>query len=112
MDNFLILLLVNALAVFITAYLLKGVTVKNFFSAIITALLIGVVNAVIKPIFVFLTIPVTIITLGLFLLVIDALMILLVDKMLSGFRVKNFGWALLFSITLSIVTSVLVWILG
>ena len=112
MENFLVLLLVNATAVFITAHLLKGVTVKNFFSALITALLIGVVNAVIKPIFVFLTIPVTIITLGFFLLVIDALMILLVDKMLSGFKVKNFGWALIFSITLSIVTSLLVWILG
>ena len=112
MDNFIILLLVNALAVFITAHLLKGVTVKNFFSAIITALLIGLVNVIIKPIFVFLTIPVTIVTLGLFLLVIDALMILLVDKMLSGFRVRNFGWALIFSIVLSLVNAVLVWLLG
>jgi len=111
MDSFLFKLLVNAVAVFVTAYLLKGVSVKNFFTAIITALLIGVVNAVLKPIFIFLTIPVTIITLGLFLLVIDALMILLVDKALSGFKVKNFWWALIFSVVLSIVNSLLVWLL-
>jgi putative membrane protein len=111
MDSFLFKLIVNAAAVFITAYLLKGVTVKNFFTAIITALLIGVVNAVLKPIFIFLTIPVTIITLGLFLLVIDALMILLVDKALAGFKVKNFWWALIFSVVLSLVNSLLVWLL-
>jgi putative membrane protein len=111
MDHFLLKLIVNALAVFITAYLLKGVSVKNFFTAIITALLIGLVNAFLKPVFVFLTIPLTIVTLGLFLLVIDALLILLVDKMLSGFKVKSFGWAILFSIVVSIVNTVLVWLL-
>ena len=111
MDGFLIKLIVNAVAVFLTAYLLKGVSVKNFLTAIITALLIGLVNAVIKPIFIFLTIPITIITLGLFLLVIDALLIMLVDKILSGFKVKNFWWALLFSIVMSIISSIIVWIL-
>ena len=107
MSGFFVELLINSVAVFLTAYLLKGVSIKNFFTAIITALLIGFVTAVIKPIFVFLTIPITIITLGLFLFVINALLILLVDKVISGFRVKNFWWALLFSIVLSIINSFL-----
>ena len=111
MDNFIIKLLVSALAVFITAFLLRGVSVKNYFTAILTALLIGLVNVFIRPIFVFLTIPITLLTLGLFLLVIDALMILLVDRFLSGFQVKNFGWALIFSILLAIINSVLIFII-
>lgn len=111
MDNFVFKLIINALAVFITAYLLKGVSVKNFFTAIITALLIGLVNAFIKPVFIFLTIPVTILTLGLFLLFVDAFMIMVIDKMYSGFKVKNFGWAFIFSIVLAIINSLIVWII-
>ena len=111
MDSFIIKLLVNSVAVFLTAHFLKGVSVKNFMTAILTALLIGLVNSIIKPIFVFLTIPITILTLGFFLFFIDAIMILVVDKMLLGFKVKNFTWAILFSILLAIINAILVWLL-
>lgn len=106
----IISILITAVAVFITAKILPGVTVSGFGSSILVAILLGIVNAIVKPILVFLTIPITIVTLGLFLLVINALMIMLVDALLSGFKVKNFGWALIFSIILSILNSFLQWI--
>ncbi|GAA5043861.1 membrane protein [Marivirga lumbricoides] len=108
--QFIISLLITAVAVFITAKILSGVTVSGFGSSILVALLLGIVNAIVKPILIFLTIPITIVTLGLFLLVINALMIMLVDAMLSGFKVKNFWWALLFSIILSILNGFLQWV--
>lgn len=107
--DFIIRVLVNGLAVFITAYLLRGVTVRNFLHAILVAVVLSVINAIIKPILIILTIPITILTLGLFILVINALIIMLVDYLLSGFKVKNFWWALAFSIVLSIINAVLQW---
>ncbi|CAN5401288.1 phage holin family protein [soil metagenome] len=107
--DFIIRVLVNGLAVFITAYLLRGVTVRNFVHAILVAVVLSVINAIIKPILIILTIPITILTLGLFILVINALIIMLVDYLLSGFKVKNFWWALAFSIVLSIINAVLQW---
>ncbi|MDF9796720.1 putative membrane protein [Catalinimonas alkaloidigena] len=104
-------LLVNAVAVFLAAYLLQGVEVKSFWSAILTAVVLAIVNAVIKPIMIFLTIPVTIITFGLFLLVINALMLMLVDAILPGLKIKNFWWALIFGIVLSIINAILSWII-
>lgn len=111
MENFIIKLIANAVAVFIAAKLLNGVEIKNFLSALVAALLIGLMNATIKPIFIFLTIPLTIVTLGLFILVIDAIILLLVDRILSGFKIKNFGWALLFSLVLALINSFLVWLM-
>lgn len=108
--DFIIRLLLNTVAVMITAYLLKGVTVKNFLSALFVAILLGIVNAIIKPILVILTIPITILTLGLFILVINALLIKLVDVLVPGFSVKNFGWAILFSIVLWLVNTVINWV--
>ncbi len=108
--DIIIKILISAVAVFATAYILKGVTVKNFGSALLVAIVLGVVNAIIRPIFVFLTIPITILTLGLFLLVINALLIMLVDAIVPGFKVKNFWWALLFSVILSLVNGLLTWI--
>jgi putative membrane protein len=105
-------ILVNAVAVFLAAYLLRGVTVNNFWTALITAILLAIINAVIKPILVFLTIPITILTLGLFILVINALILMLIDAMLSGLKIKNFGWALLFGVVLSIINGLLSWILN
>lgn len=108
---FILKLLVSGLGVLISARLLAGVTVRNYLHAILTAALIGVFNAVLKPILVILTIPITILTLGLFLLVINALLLMLVDKLLSGFSIKNFWWALVFSLVLSVINAVLHWIL-
>lgn len=106
----IIKILVNALAVFIAAYLLRGVEIKNFWSAVLTAILLAIVNALIRPLLIILTIPITILTLGLFILVIDALLLMLIDALLPGLKIKNFWWALLFSIVLSVINSILSWV--
>lgn len=103
----LISILINGLAVFFTAYILPGVNVDSFVTAIIVAVVLGIVNFVIKPVLHLLTLPITILTLGLFTFVINALMILLVDYLVDGFHVDNFWAALLFSLVLSVVSSLL-----
>lgn len=103
--NGVIRFLLNGLAVLLTAYLLPGVHVEHYGYALLVALVLAVVNAIIKPILVVLTIPITFVTFGLFLLVINALMILLVDWLIGGFTVDGFWWALLFSLILSLFNS-------
>lgn len=98
---------ISALAIAITAKLLPGVQVDDLVSLFITAFVLGIINAVIKPIAIILTLPITIITLGLFTLVINALMIMLTSYLVPGFHVANFWWALIFSILLSIVSTIL-----
>lgn len=105
----IIRLLLNALAVFAISYLLKnnGVTLDGYLTAIIVAIVLAILNLVVKPILVIFTLPATILTLGLFLFVINALIILLADKLIDGFGVDNFWIALLFSILLTILQSIL-----
>lgn len=105
--NFLFKVLISTFAVFISAYLLGGVSVEPFSTAIIVAFVLAVLNALLKPFLVILTIPVTVMSLGLFLLVINAFIIQLAAYIVGGFHVANFWWALLFSIILSVVTWVL-----
>lgn len=105
--NLIIRLLLNALAVFILAYVLNGVSVDGYMGAIIVAIVLSILNLLVKPVLVILTLPVTILTLGLFLLVINALIILLADKLIDGFNVSSFWTAILFSILLSILQSLL-----
>jgi putative membrane protein len=105
--NFIVKLFLNAIAVAITAYLLSGVHIDGIWYAILVAAVLSLLNVSIKPILVFLTIPATIISLGLFLLVINALMIEIAAWILTpGFRVDSFWWALGFSIVLSIINSI------
>lgn len=99
--------IVLSLAVWITAYLLPGVAVNGLAATIITALVIGIVNTFIKPVFLLLTLPLNILTLGLFTFVINALMIMLVASIVPDFRVDSFWWAMLFSFVLSVVSSIL-----
>ncbi len=106
MLNFLLKLLISGLTVLLASMLLPGVTVDGFMSAVIVAAFLALLNATLKPLLVILTIPITLLTLGLFLLVINAVMILLADAILPGFEVAGFWWALLFSIILSLFTSV------
>jgi len=107
--KFLIQLVISTLAVLITSYLLPGVEIvgNSFLTALIVAAVLAFLNAVVKPIMIILTIPITFITLGLFLLVINALMILLASRLVNGFHVDGFWWALLFSLILSLVSSIL-----
>ena len=100
-------LLISALAVFISAYILPGVHVNSFFTAVVVAVVLGIVNVFIKPIFIILTLPITIFSLGLFYFVINALMILLVARIVPGFQVDGFWWALIFALVLSLVGSFL-----
>lgn len=103
----LIKLLLNGLAVYATAALLPGIAVEGYFAAVIVAIVLAILNTFLKPILVVTTIPITLFTLGLFLVVIDALIIMLAGWMLDGFTVNGFWWALLGSLILAIITSIL-----
>lgn len=103
--NFLIRLLITGLIVYVLSKILSGVHISNIGTAFIFALVLAFLNAIIKPILTFLTLPITVVTLGLFLFVINACMILLADKFIDGIKVDGFWWALLFSIILSIFSS-------
>ena len=102
----LINILVNGVVVFATAYILPGVKVSGFGAALVTAIILAVVNAIIKPFLVVLTFPITVLTLGLFVFVINALLVLLVSSIVPGFEVKGFWWAMLFSLIISVISSV------
>lgn len=102
--GFILKLLVTSLAVFFGAYILDGVFLDGFPTAILVALFIGFLNVFLRPILIILTIPITLLTFGLFLLVINAVIILLADYALSGFTVNTFASAVLFSILVSIIT--------
>jgi putative membrane protein len=102
----IVALLVTVLAVVVGAYILPGVKVDGLMTAIVVAVILAVVNAFIKPLVVLLTLPITILTLGLFMLVINVLMLWLVDYLVPGFTIDGFWWAVLFSVVLSAVNSV------
>lgn len=110
--NFIINLLISSLAIFATAQITPGVIIDTFATSIVVAIVFGVVNAVIKPLLIIFTLPINIMTLGLFTFVINALVVLLVDYLVPGFRVDGFFIALVFSIVLSIVNMVLFSIAG
>lgn len=104
----LIKLFVNTLAILITAYLLhQGVHIDSLFTAIVVAVVLGVINLFAKPILVILTLPLTILTFGLFAFIINAVIILLVSWFVPGFHVNGFLWALAFSLVLSIINAFL-----
>jgi putative membrane protein len=105
--TFLIHWLIRAVAIIITAYLLPGVRLSGFAAALVTAVVLGLVNLLIRPLLLLLTLPLNILTLGLFTFVINALLILLTSAIVPGFTVTGFGWALLFSLVLSIINYLL-----
>lgn len=100
-------ILLSALAVVILSKVLPHVTVDGYLTAIIVAVVLSLLNFIVKPILVILTLPVTVLTLGLFLLIINAIIILLADGMIDGFAVDGIWWALLFSLLLSFLQSIL-----
>jgi putative membrane protein len=105
-NNFFIRLLLTALAILVTAYLLPGVHVENFFWALLVAAVLALMNVTIKPLMIIITIPFTVFTLGLFLLVINAVVILLAGAIVPGFEVEGFWWALGFSLVLYIINAI------
>ena len=97
---------------FFVANFLPGVKVEDYLSALMVAIALAFLNAIVKPVLTVLTIPITIFTLGFFLLAINAFMIIFAEKLVSGFHVQSFWWAMLFSLVLSIFTGILNAILG
>lgn len=97
--------LIYAAAIMLSAYLLPGIAVRGVGAAFITALVLGFFNAILRPVVLLLTLPLTIVTLGLFILVVNTLLIMLTGAVVPGFEVRNFWWALLFGIILSLVHS-------
>lgn len=97
----------SAMAIAIIAWLLPGISVDSFWTAMWVAAVLALLNIFVKPVLIILTIPVTILTLGLFILVINAVIILMASSLVSGFRVDSFWWALLFSLLNSLVNALL-----
>lgn len=102
----LIVWLISAVLIFVLANVLPGIAVASFMTALIVAVVLGLVNAIIRPIILILTLPINILTLGLFTFVINALMVLLVANLVPGFAVASFWWAMLFSIILSVANTI------
>lgn len=105
--KFILRILLSALAVVVLAKLLPGVHVASYGTAIIVAIVLALLNLIIKPLLILFTLPVTILTLGLFLLVINAIIILLADGFVGGFEVDGFFMAIIFSLLLSLFQSIL-----
>ena len=103
--------IVSAAALLLVAYLYPGVHVADFGTALVAALVLGLVNSLIRPILVLLTLPVTLLTLGLFLFVINAFMFWLVAEVVHGFSVSGFLAALLGSVLYSVITLIAGWLL-
>jgi len=97
----------SSIIVMFLSHFIKGVYVENFITSIIVAIVLGLLNVFVKPILILFTLPVTVFTLGLFLLVINAILILLCAKIVGGFKVDSFFTALIFSIVLSLLQSIM-----
>lgn len=105
--NIFFKLIISSLAVFLSAALLPGVEVTDYIAALWVAIALSLLNGFLKPILIVLTIPVTLFSLGLFLLVINAAIILMADYFVDGFWVDGWLWALIFSLVLSVITSLM-----
>jgi putative membrane protein len=103
--QFILKLIISSIAVLTSAYVLPGVYIENFTNALVVAAVLSFLNTFLKPLLIIFTIPLTIFTFGLFLLVINAVIIIVTDNLIDGFEVLSFWWALLFSLILSITTS-------
>jgi putative membrane protein len=107
----LLVWILNAVTLLIVAYVLPGIVVSSFWSAMLAAAVLGLINMLVKPVFILLTLPITIVTLGLFLLVINALMFWLAGSILKGFQVNGFWWAvggaLFYSVISGFLTSLI-----
>jgi len=103
--NFIVRVFLIAAVSFALAQFLGGVHVTDFWTAIAFAIALALINMFIRPLLILFTLPVTIVTLGLFLFVINALVVLLASRIVHGFTIDSFWWALLFSIILSIIAS-------
>lgn len=100
----LLKILLNGMAVFIAAYVLPGVAVDTFLTALIVGIVLGVINAFLRPLLFLLTLPINVLTLGLFTFVINGFLVLLTAALVAGFSVENFLWAIAFSLVITLVS--------
>jgi putative membrane protein len=100
--NFIIRTIISAIIAFVLSKILSGVHIDSIVTALIFSLVLSLLDSIVKPILVVLTLPVTVLTLGLFLFAINAIVILLADKLIDGIKIDSFFWALVFSIILSV----------
>lgn len=105
--NLILRLLVSAAVVFILAQVLPGVHVKNYGTSIIFALVLGLLNAFLRPILILITLPLTLFTLGLFLFIINTIIVLLASDWVRGFQIDSFGYGLLFSLLLTLIMALI-----
>jgi putative membrane protein len=100
-------LLITTISIFAVSYILPGVVIDTFVTALIVAVVMAVLNVTLKPFLILITIPITVLTLGLFLLVINVLVLYAADALIDGFHLAGFWWALAFSLLVSLVNGVL-----
>lgn len=105
--GFILRLFFTWVAIIIASYILPGIHVRDYISALIAAAVLALLDSFVKPVLVFLTIPITLVTLGLFLLVINALIVLFGARIVEGFEVDGFWWALGFSLIVSLIVTLL-----
>jgi putative membrane protein len=95
--------LINATAVYVTAHMLPGISIRSFTAALVVALVLGLINTLLRPVLIFFSIPFLIVTLGLFMLVINAFLLQLSAMLVNGFAIESFWWAMLGSLCISVV---------
>ena len=105
--HILLAIIINTIAVLVTTYILPGIHLKSFWTALVVAIVLGIVNAILRPIIFILTLPINILTLGLFSFVIMGLLVYLVSAIVPGFKVDNFWWAILFALIVAIINWIL-----
>jgi len=100
-------LLINTLSIFAVSYILTGIEIDSVITALIVAVVMAILNVTLKPFLILITIPLTVVTFGLFLLVVNVLVLYAADALIDGFHIAGFWWALLFSLLVSFVNSIL-----
>jgi len=105
--NFIIRVLITALVAYGLSRVLDAIHIDTFSTAVIFSFVLAILNAIVRPLLIIFTLPITILTLGIFLFIINALIIILADKFVSGIRIDGFLWALIFSLILSALSSLL-----
>jgi putative membrane protein len=110
MMSLILVWLLSSLSLFITSRLVKGFEVSSFGSAMIASMVVGLLNMILRPLLLLLTLPVNILTLGLFTFVVNAMLLRLAASMLKGFNIKSWGPAIIGAFILSVVNMIIFWI--
>lgn len=97
--------ILNAVALLAVAFVLPGIVIASFWSAMMAALVLGLINALVKPLLILLTLPITIVTMGIFLLVLNALLFWFAGSLFKGFQVQGFWWAVIGALLYSVISS-------